>query len=647
MKLDFMRITTKRLAIAFFLIGPLYCVGQDTFSDNFGSVSYSNNDGTQNWSAAWQEANDNNSPTNGRIRITGGEVRFQRLNNSRNISRVADLSSYTSATLEFDWRTSSMESGETLAIQVSSDGLSFTTLTTFTGSQSNSFSQDISSYMSANTTIRFIQGGSNWSQGNDRAYIDNVVITATVSSSDNDNDGIIDEVDLDDDNDGILDLDEGDCAGILNNPSTESPLLSGSTPFLASYDSGNIKTYNSSNVPFWETTATDNAIEIWGSSNTLTSPHADAHSGNQFMELNANQVASSYQDVATTPGTTINWSIAHRGRSGTDNATVSIGAPGSVSVVETMSTDNTAWVVYSGIYVVPAGQTVTRFQFDSLGGGSSGNFIDTFTLSCVDASDTDNDGIYDYLDLDSDNDGIYDIVESGVLNETGVNDVNNDGVIDGLAADFGSNGLFNGIEDNDTVSASLTYSPSDTDTDGSLDAVEIDSDNDSCSDVIEAGFTDDNSDGLLGPLPVTVDGNGVVTSGSDGYSAPSDNDSNTTFDFQEAGSAPSITSQPIDVTICPGCSGSITVISTGDTFQWQLFDGSLWNDLSDSGIYSGTSTSTLNINNPTGTENGNQYRVVVANNSFICGDTNSNTAELTVRINTIITNRRITYRVNN
>ena len=636
-----MRITFSIPILVLTLSFSAVATAQETFSDTFSSVSYSNNDGTENFAGNWIEDNESTDPDSGRIEIVSNELEFRNLDD-RSISRALDLSGAASAVLTLNYdRTSG---NEELLVQLF-DGSLYNTVATLDGTGTVSYTL-ATNEMSASSSIRFITGSGNWGNS-ETIYVDNVLFTVTFPVlTDTDNDGVYDDSDLDSDNDGIPDLDEGDCAAILNNSSTESPLLSGSTPFLTSFDSGNIKIYNASNVPFWETTATDNAIEIWNNSNTFSSPHIDAHSGTQFMELNANEVASSYQDVATTPGTTISWSIAHRGRSGTEDATVSIGAPGAVSVVETMSTDNTAWVIYSGTYTIPAGQSTTRFQFDSLGGGSSGNFIDTFTIDCIVASDKDGDGIYDYLDLDSDNDGIFDIVESGALNETNVQDLNNDGTIDGIASDFGSNGLFSAIENNDTTAASLTYTPNDADSDGALDTIETDADNDSCNDVIEAGFTDDNDDGLLGPLPVTVDANGKVTSGSDGYTTPNDNDSNTTYDFQETGATPSISSQPVNVTTCPGCTTNITVSTTGDTLQWQLFNGSTWDDLTDTGIYSGTTTATLTITNPTPGEHNNQYRVVVSDLAYVCASTNSNSAILSIRVSTVITNRRITLRVN-
>ena len=48
------------------------------------------------------------------------------------------------------------------------------------------------------------------------------------------------------------------------------------------------------------------------------------------------------------------------------------------------------------------------------------------------------------------------------------------------------------------------------------DYLELDSDNDGCNDVAEAGYTDDNGDGILGPATPTFNANGTVSSGTDG-----------------------------------------------------------------------------------------------------------------------------------
>ena len=122
--------------------------------------------------------------------------------------------------------------------------------------------------------------------------------------------------------------------------------------------------------------------------------------------------------------------------------------------------------------------------------------------------DTDNDGIQDHLDLDADNDGIYDLVESG----SGAPDVNFNGIIDGLPTSFGANGLANSLE-TATESGILNYAIANSDSDPKNNYIDLDSDNDLCNDVIEAGFADSNNDGLLGtPAPPTVNLNGITCS---------------------------------------------------------------------------------------------------------------------------------------
>jgi len=175
------------LLLLLLFIGSIV-TAQETYLDNFSSVSYSNNNGTQNFSGNWNEINDNNSPNNGRIRITGNELRFEDISrNNRRIQRSTDLTGAASAILSLDWRTSGLDgsgtvNSEQLDLQISSDGTNFTTIGIFTGSQSDSFSQDISAYISANTTIRLINV-STWQfgdwEGGEYVYIDDVQISAT------------------------------------------------------------------------------------------------------------------------------------------------------------------------------------------------------------------------------------------------------------------------------------------------------------------------------------------------------------------------------------------------------------------------------------------------------------------------------------
>lgn len=289
--------------------------------------------------------------------------------------------------------------------------------------------------------------------------------------------------------------------------------------------------------------------------------------------------------------------------------------------------------------VAPGRRAIVPHTNNNGGFNSAGeDLLVNAILWAASGTDTDADGISDDLDLDSDNDGIYDVVEAGHdLGHTAgrlTGAVGLDGVPDSVQAP--------GQEDSGTIN----YTVLDSDSDSSFDFQELDSDNDGCNDVEEAGYTDNDSDGYLGTSPVTVDSNGVVTSGTDGYTTPADGDSNLVYDYRESGSTPTISVQPSDSSICPGCVGSFTVTSPdADTYQWQIFSGS-WVNLTDTGIYSGATTNTLTITNPTTAENGNQYRVILTNSAFVCNQTISNTVLLTIQVNTVITNRKITYRVN-
>jgi hypothetical protein len=177
---------------------------------------------------------------------------------------------------------------------------------------------------------------------------------------------------------------------VLVNSDFEYPVIGEPPPYPTIVWNEHIMDFNDSDVPGWVTTATDRQIEMWENGNGL----ADAYEGTQFIELNANEVASLYQDINTTPDSNISWSIAHRGRAGTDVADVYIGAPGGTMTMQArMTTSKTSWKVYNGTYHVPAGQTVTRIEFRAVsaaGGDTVGNFLDSFIVTAGDIIAYDN-----------------------------------------------------------------------------------------------------------------------------------------------------------------------------------------------------------------------------------------------------------------
>ncbi|RAR44460.1 isopeptide-forming domain-containing fimbrial protein [Paenibacillus sp. MDMC362] len=162
-------------------------------------------------------------------------------------------------------------------------------------------------------------------------------------------------------------------------------------------------------VPGWKTTDSTGLFEIFnkdlmdkiqpGSTEDGQGLKNAVPHGQQMAELNSREPAQLYQDVKTTPGQTIYWRVAHKGRFGVDTMAVKIGSadvnPKVLPIVDQLTTGKDAWKYYTGTYVVPTGQTMTRFGFEAVsstgGNPAAGNFIDDIFLGtepCVIADKT-------------------------------------------------------------------------------------------------------------------------------------------------------------------------------------------------------------------------------------------------------------------
>ena len=144
-----------------------------------------------------------------------------------------------------------------------------------------------------------------------------------------------------------------------------------------------------------------------------------------------------------------------------------------------------------------------------LGQGSSAGVVDT-----------DGDLVPDYIDLDSDNDGLWDIIEC----YGAAFDVNVDGVVDGF-----SDKDFNGLDD-EFQTGELT--PKDTDGDGKVDAVDLDSDADGIADLVETSDMVSDAEGEIKEF-VDNDVNGSDDSISLIRVVVTDSDNDGTPDFQD------------------------------------------------------------------------------------------------------------------
>ncbi len=153
--------------------------------DQFNSQAYNLNTGSVAWATNWTETNEpaNNPATTGDIQITGNHLTFSGSGDS--IQRSANLTGATAAILTFDYMRSNLDQFDSLQVQVSSDGgAHFTTVNQIQGPGNDgafhSVSVDISSFISANTVIKFVENDLSSSAGETEIVnIDNVNISYT------------------------------------------------------------------------------------------------------------------------------------------------------------------------------------------------------------------------------------------------------------------------------------------------------------------------------------------------------------------------------------------------------------------------------------------------------------------------------------
>lgn len=121
-------------------------------------------------------------------------------------------------------------------------------------------------------------------------------------------------------------LAEGDPSSDPNTNTADNAILNGSFEQPGQTDKAPQLNY----VPGWSTTATDHLIEFGVNTQTSSAPQLSGNDksipdGNQFAELNADEVSTLYQNVSTVDGHIYEWGLSHRGRAGTDTMALIIG----------------------------------------------------------------------------------------------------------------------------------------------------------------------------------------------------------------------------------------------------------------------------------------------------------------------------------
>lgn len=166
----------------------------------------------------------------------------------------------------------------------------------------------------------------------------------------------------------------------LQNAGFEAPVCAG----------GPCTVFNGGAGLFWKTTNTGEIMEQWNAAaGAQYAGGATAFEGSQWMELNADQAAALYQDLAgVAQGTPLGFQFAHRGRSGTDVMKLRVidsGADqlfGTADDADLFSQDystGTAWVQYTNAAPISATGNPLRFWFEAVsssGGPTYGNWLD-------------------------------------------------------------------------------------------------------------------------------------------------------------------------------------------------------------------------------------------------------------------------------
>ena len=158
-----------------------------TFRDEFKARNWSGSDGSIDWSSSpWVETGESDGATAGDVQVLNDQSDYQlRLQDNDNggegVEREMNLSGANFAILTFNYRRKNLDNvNDYVVISVSKDGGDYAEVVTINGQSVatddsyQTFSQNISSYISANTKIRLLT--SSKMGGADEIFFDNIQV---------------------------------------------------------------------------------------------------------------------------------------------------------------------------------------------------------------------------------------------------------------------------------------------------------------------------------------------------------------------------------------------------------------------------------------------------------------------------------------
>lgn len=343
--------------------------------------------------------------------------------------------------------------------------------------------------------------------------MDDTIGVSGLTTSDTDGDGLDDNVDIDADNDGIVDNVEGQASSAYIAPTGSDADRDGIDDAYDTDSGGTaispVNTDSTGNPDYQDTDSDDDGV------NDIIEGHDNNLNGVGDWDNNGDGTVNGAEGTGDADG------------DGLLDAFDTVTAPDAAnnptgSNANLQDTDGNGTMDFQDDDDDGDGiDTATEGTGFSQGGGTIPDYLFN--------PDADGDGVNDIADVDSDNDGIPDIDENG-----GVVDILGAGSGEQLSPtdDRDGDGILNYLDLSD-VNFTATDSNGDgivdefdTDLDGIADFRDLDADNDGVFDIVEAGGTDADNNGILDDVTDTdLDGYPDLVDVDNGGTALTNNDS--------------------------------------------------------------------------------------------------------------------------
>lgn len=637
-------------------------MAQETYLDNFNTTSYSNNNGTLNFAANWIETNDDNDPDDGDIDIKDNELRFDDISdNNSSIRRALNLSGATSVVLTFDYDAETEDRNDAvLHAQLWNATTSlWETIATINTDTSGSISHTLTvNQISSASSIRFIDGspGGDWDGG--EILIDNVLFTATFGPP----------------NVPPVLTATGDqvyCAGTAmpvvetisitdtDDTTAFAVAIQISSGYINGEDLLTLTGMHPNITPSWSpvegklslagpATLAEFEAAVSGVDYSSSALNPTGSRGFSITVGDANflPLTGHYYEFVSVLG--ITWTAARTAAS----LRTYYGLQGYLATLTSQEEADfsgsqalgVGWIGGSDAAVEDRWLWVTGPEAGlNFWNGTAGGSSPTFAF--WNTGEPNQSGDEDYAHITHPN-----------VNPNGSwNDLTNTGAASGNYQPQGYVVEYGGMPGDPVLSITAT-------TTLTMDTIDPTASNPApinlnCTSEVPAPdvsvVTDEADNCTANPIVTYI--NDVSDGGSNPeiitrtYSITDDAGNSTNVTQIITVSPFIITTQPANIQVFAGSTGNFIVVASNvDTYQWQVSTngGGSFINLTDGPEYSGSNTNTLTVLDPEIEMDGFLYRVVLSNSSSSCPAIYSNNALLNVVVSTVITNRRITYRVN-